>query len=1077
MTSIIKYFLENPIVGNVLMLLLFVLGILGMLNMKTTLVPEIESRFISVQCIYPGASPQELEEGVTTKIEEGLKSLNGIERTTSVSSENLALITIEILKGFEPDLVLRDVKNAVDQIPNFPVGMEPPIIAKEEYQGFAINFSLSGDTDLTTLKQFAREVEQDLLQMDGISKIAVSGFPEEEIEISFREEDLRRYQLTFDQAVNAVRGSNLEVTGGKIKSPREELSIRARNKRYNAWDLHNLVIRTNGNGGVLRLYEVADVVNKWEDVPARSYLNDQAAVIITVSNTLQEDMLSATEKVRDYLEDFNRRNSLVQATIIDDGSVELNERIQLMTENGIIGFVLVIIILALFLNWRLAFWVALAIPISFAGTFIFAGALGVTINMMSLFGMIIVVGILVDDGIVIAENIYQKYEAGMPRMEAALKGTMEVLPAVFSAILTTVVAFSGFFFIDGRMGEFGIELAIMVIISLIFSLIEGTFILPAHVAHSKALKDRDHKPKGVLHWFNGLMIFLRDRTYRPVLRFAMRYSFPMIAICVAGFALLIGAFEGGIIRNTFFPNMPSEVFFVELKMPAGTSSEMTAKTLNRISAAASELNATYSQEKLGGEKELFTKIVKNMGPAANEGQIRVSMLSVEDRGTLTERDAIAMLREKVGPLYEAETLQYRFRSPFGNPIELSILGNDYAQLDKAALEIEEELKQMVDLRDVVNVNAEGSQEINLVLKPQAHNLGFTLMDVVRQVRQGFFGSEIQNLQRGPDEVKVWARYQIEDRTDLGKLAQMRIQHPSGISVPLEELAHFSFEKGVNNIYHLDGQREIKIEADVADNSVSIAEVLAQIEGSIVPNVLSNYPGLEVKYGGESREEEKTKSSMYSSLYMIFLLMFFIIVLTFKSVSQALIVFALIPFGYIGIGLGHYLMDVSHSTASLLGASALLGVLVNDALVFITTFNDKIRNGQPFEKALYATGMSRFRPIVLTSITTIVGLGPILLEKSRGAQLLIPMAISVAFGLMIVTIIILALVPALLNVSNGIKVWALSLWEGETLSRTSVEPSLQGRKQNALISAVGAILSFAAFFALALITLKISELLF
>ena len=1073
MKALIRYFIENPIVGNILMLFILIIGFMGMQGMKTTLVPEMDNRIITIRCIYPGSSPQEVEQGVVTKIEEGLKGVTGIERTTSVCSENVGLITIEVLKGFDTDLVLREVKNSVDQIPTFPIEMEPPVITREEYLGFALNFALSGNADLKELKQYARQIERDLLQIGGISKVDITGYPEEEIEIGFRETDLRRYDLTFDEAVLAVRNANLEVTGGKIRSDRNELAIRARNRSAVAHELGNIVLRSDPEGGNVLLYQVASINDQWEDAPDRSFLNGQPAVIVTVSNTLQEDMLTVNQLTKDYLDEFNRRQADVQAVIIDDGSIPLRERMKLMTDNGVIGFVLVVIILALFLNWRLAFWVALAIPVSFAGTFIFAGSLGVTINMMSLFGMIIVVGILVDDGIVIAENIYQKYEAGLPPVKAAVEGTMEVLPAVFAAIITTVVAFSGFFFVDGRMGEYGHELAIVVIISLIFSLIEGALILPAHVAHSKALKESKARPNPVLQRFNGVMAFLRDFLYEPVLRFATNFSLPTVTVAIAGMLVLVGAFEGGVIRSTFFPSLPSETFTVDLKLPPGATAQLTKATLAGIEKAAIELNEEYSRKHFKGEKDLFLKMVKRTGPGANEGSLTISMLSVQERGAFTERDAISMLRERVGPVYEAESIQYRFRSPFGKPVELSVLGSDYERLDLAAAEIEDRLHKMVDLRDIVSNNTDGASEIQLSLKPGAANLGFTLMDVMRQVRQGFFGSEIQNLQRGADEVKVWARYQAQDRSDEKQLAQMRIHSSRGSSVELQQIADISLEPGVNNIYHLDGQREVRIEAEVANDDVSVSEVLSEIRGSIVPEVFAKYPGLDVYYGGESREEEKTRSSLFSTLGMVFLIMFFIVVLTFRSVSQALIVYAIIPFGYIGIGLGHYLMGVAHSTVSLLGAGALLGVLVNDALVFITTFNDRIRNGQDFKEALYETGMSRFRPIVLTSVTTIAGLAPILLEKSRGAQLLIPMAISVAFGLMVVTVIILALVPALLVLSNRIKVWAISVWEGEVVPDVQVEPAYPGRRQLPLIAGFGAVLSLAGFASLVYGALKLT----
>ena len=1060
-----------------LMIAIFIMGFLGFLNMKSTLLPEFDARLITVQVIYPGSSPEEVEEGIVSKIEENLKGLTGIERYTSLSQENAGLININVLKGFDTDLILRDVKNAVDQINSFPQDMEAPIIAKQEYQGFAINFALSGEVDLQTLKDRARQVEKELLTLEGISKVSIEGFPAEEIEISFRETDLRHYQLTFDQAISQVRSANLEVTGGRIISDREEMQIRARNKKYIAQDLRDIVLKSSEGGGVIRLHQVADIKDQWEDSPRRSYLNGEKAVVLTVFNTIREDMLTITTDIREYVKQYNQKHSVIKATIIQDASDTLNERISLMTDNGVLGFILVVLLLALFLNWRLAFWVALAIPISFAGTFIFLGHMGVTINLMSLFGMIIVIGILVDDGIVIAENIYQKYEEGMEPKKAALEGTMEVLPAVFSAIITTAVAFSGFFFMDGSLGEFGIELAVVVIISIAFSLIEGALILPAHVAHSKALKAGTQQPNKVLRLFNSFMSFLCDKAYRPVLNFAMNYSFPMIAICIISLALVVGAFNGGIIRSTFFPAIPSERFVVDLKLPAGTREARTNEILARIEAVAWELNAEYRNADFIGEKDVFQKLVRSIGPTSNVGSLTCFLIPNEQRGELSSRDLTEILRDRVGPVYEAESLQYRIRSAFGKPVDISLLGSDNKQLEKATLAIETELKKINDLRDVFNNNKEGLKEVSIELKPQAYNLGLTLGEVIRQVRQGFFGSEVQRLQRGTDEVRVWVRYQADDRSDIAALGKMQIRTRAGLAVALEEIASFSIERGISSITHLDGKREVNIEAEVAHNKVSVTAVLAEIQDSIMPDILTQYPNIEVSYGGESREQAKTLTSMKSTLIIILLVIFFIIALTFKSVSQTLVIFIIIPFGFVGVGIGHYWMDLPISMVSLLGFVALIGVLVNDALVFVTTFNDKIRKGIGFEDALYATGMARFRPIILTSVTTIAGLLPILLEKSLGAQLLIPMAVSMAFGLMIVTVIILAMVPALLNISNGIKVGAMSIWEGKALSRTLVEPAATQRQQNLAIVTIGGILTIIVFIALIILTIKLSEMLF
>lgn len=1039
MRAIVKYFIHNEIAGNILMILLFIVGLFGLSQMKTTFFPEVESRNISIRAIYPGSSPQEIEEGIVSKIEENLKGLTGLERVTSVSAENSASITVEVLKGYDTDVILQDVKNAVDGINSFPVGMEPVTIYKLENLGRVLSFGIYGDVPLTTLKKVSRRVEDDLLGIDDLSKVELTGFPEEEIEVAFREQDLRAYNITFAEAASRISGTNLELTGGTIKTDTEELLIRADNKEYSAKALQDIVIKTNPSGGVVRLYQVADVTDRWEDQPQRTYISGEPAVVITVQNTLEEDMLTIAENVKEYVERFNKENEEVQAVILEDSSITLTQRIELLTNNGIIGFFIVLLLLAMFLHWRLAFWVALAIPISFAGMFLFASMIGVTLNVISLFGMIVVIGILVDDGIVIAENIYQHYERGASPFDAAIEGTMEVLPAVFSAIVTTVIAFSAFFFIDGRLGDFFREMAIVVVFSLIFSLVEGALILPAHIAHSKALTKKE-KPNAIMKGLDKMMSILRDTLYTPVLNWAVRFNWPTVAICIAGLMITMGALRGGFIKSTFFPVIPRDNYTVDLKLPAGTRETVTMDILNRIEQATTEVNQELSDEYFGGEYLPVTNMRKNVGPASYQGNIQVQLLDGETRGEVSARTIIAQVREKLGKVPEAETLTFSSGSPFGKPLSVSLLGSDSEELSRAITAVKEDLSKVSDLKDIVDNNQEGLKEISLELTPLAYNLGFTLRDIITQVRQGFFGAEAQRIQRGEDEIRVWVRYDLADRSDISDLADMRIRSADGRTVPLSELATFSTSRGVININHIDGEREVRIEGDVASDQVSISDITSDVRNVILPEVLKNFPSVRASFEGQDREQAKTGKSIRTVMPLIFLMMFFVIVLTFKSVSQAIIVFILLPFGFVGVGLGHWVHGLPISFFSILGVIALIGIFVNDALVFVTTFNEKIKAGIPMEQAVVETGKSRFRPILLTSITTIAGLAPLIVEKSFQAQFLIPMAISVAYGLLVGTFILLVLIPALLMISNRSKVSIASIYTGEQVSRESVEPA-------------------------------------
>lgn len=1041
MKQFINYFIQFPIAANLIMFGLLIMGVLGARSMKSTFFPEVESRNISIQLIYLGASPEEMEEGVIKKIEENLKGVTGVERYTSVSSENSGSVDVEVFKGYDTDAVFKDVQNAVDRINSFPAGLEPPIIYIRENLGFAINFAISGDVDLKTLKRFGRMAEDELLAMDGISKVNLTGFPDEEIEIAFRETDLRAYGLTFQQATAAVRAANLEITGGTVKGEDEELLVRARNKSYYADGLRDIVVKSSPTDGTVYLYQIATIKDQWADDPSRSFLDGKPSVVVNVQNTLEEDLLGIAKTVRQYVDDFNEQHDVVEATVIRDSSVVLNQRIDLLTENGILGFAIVIVLLAMFLHWRLAFWVAIAIPISFAGMFIFANLLGITINVISLFGMILVIGILVDDGIVIGENIYQQYEDGKPRMKAALEGTMQVLPAVFSAIVTTVIAFSSFLFIDGRLGDFFSEMSIVVIFSLIFSLVEGAIILPTHVAHSKALSP-ERKPNRVQDTLDRVMDWLRDGFYAPILRFSIANRFLTFAVMLGLLMLTLGAIGGGIIQTTFFPVIERDDINITLKMPAGTREHITKDWLNHIEESIWAVNEDLSDHYFDGEKQAIQRVEKNVGPTTYEGSISINLLDGENRDSLALRTVINAVRKKAGPIPTAEVVSYGAQNTFGKPISVSLVGENYEELKAATEAVTQEMNSLAELTDVVDNNQEGLREVNINLTDKGRYLGLNLQEVLGQVRSGFFGSEVQRLQRGRDEVKVWVRYAEQDRTDVSQLRDMRIRFADGREFPLSEIAELEIERGIININHIDGKREIKIEADIASDDVSVSDITTSLKTDIVPSVLSNFTTVQAQYEGQNREQEKSASSIQITGIIVLSLMFFVIALTFRSIGQTAAVFLLIPFGIIGVGWGHWLMGAPISLFSALGIIALIGILVNDALVFITTYNAMLEEGKPQMEALYETGLSRFRPILLTTITTFAGLAPLLFEKSLQAQFLIPMAISVSFGLLVITAVILLLLPVFLIIFNRFKVYSSYAWNGEKPSYEAVESAVR-----------------------------------
>lgn len=1040
MRALIKYFIKYPVSGNVLMILIFVFGFFGLRSLKSTLFPEVESRNILVQVTYPGASPEEIEEGIVLKIEDNLKGVTGIERVSSISQENTGTITVEVEKGYDTDLILQDVKNAVDRIPSFPTDMEPPVIFKQENLNFAFSFSLSGDVALKTLKEFARRAETDLLAVEGISKVELTGFPEEEIEIAFRENDLQAYDLTFQQAALAVRQANLELTGGSIKTEREEYLIRARSKEYYGEALKSIILKADAEGNVVRLQDVADVYDQWSDVPDRTYLNSKPSVVVTVRNTIDEDVLEITDYMNEYIEDFNAKNEVVTATIIRDGSINLRQRIELLTKNGLIGFFLVLVVLALFLNLRLAFWVAISIPISMMGMFIIAPFYGLTINVMSLFGMILVIGILVDDGIVIGENIYQHYERGKSAVQAAVDGTLEVFPAVVSAVTTTIVAFSAFFFLDGRLGDFAPALAFVVMGTLGLSLLEGALILPGHIAHSKSLQGKIKKNRFEF-FMDKVMAFLRDRLYKPFLLWSLKNVVLALAIPTFLFMATLGAIQGGVIGVTFFPFIERDDIAISIEMPPGTRDHITEDVLTRIEDATWRVNKQLSKNR-EDSNEVVLKVQRNIGPGANKGGLNVTLLDGETRGIQSFKIA-NQIREAVGPLPEVEKASFGAASPFGKPVSVSLLGNNLAELEKAKQEVKQELNNLSSLKDVIDNDQKGIREVNLKLKDKARLLGLTLQDVVGQVRQGFFGNEVQRLQRGIDEVKVWVRYKEQQRSSLGDLETMRIRLANGSEYPLQEIAEYSIKRGVVAINHLDGKREIRVEADLANpDKASAPDILTNIEEEILPTILAKYPSVTYSFEGQSRQTAKVARSAQAVVPIVLILMLAIIILTFRSFWQAILVYAFIPLGIIGVGWGHWLHDAPISLLSGFGIIGLIGIMVNDSLVLVSAFNRNMKEGMDFGKAVLEAGLSRFRPILLTSFTTIAGLGPLILEKSFQAQFLVPMAISIAYGLVAATYTTLVGIPLGLVLINRVKVFAHWLWNAKKPTPESVEPAVQ-----------------------------------
>jgi multidrug efflux pump subunit AcrB len=1045
MERIVRFFTLYPVWTNVLFFAVLFFGILVLSQMKYSFFPETPPDVINVSVTYPGASPEEIEEGIILKIEENVEGLEGIDRVTSISRENFGSVRIEIISGYDVDKLTNDVKNAVDRINSFPVGIEKPVVAEQKFQDAVMTIVMAGKTDRYQLKYIADRFRDDLILTEEISQAEIGGLPNLEISIEVSEEKLRRYGLSFTEIANAVRGFNINLSGGKFETRDEEILIRGYNRQYYAEEFDNIAVRGGRDGSVVFLRDVATVREKWEDSPEKVYFNGKPAVVLSISKTISEDILAIRERAQELIDQFNAEDNGIRMEILDDRTIALRGRLSLMINNGLLGLLLVIISLTFFMNLRLSFWVAIGIPFSFAGMFIFAGLYGITINVISLFGMIIVVGILVDDAVVVGENIYSHYERGKKPLQAAIDGTIEVFPAVLTSVATTIIAFLPYFFLDGRLGKFIWHVSLVVILSLIFSLIESLLILPAHLAHSKGL--HPHKEdKPMRRRIENLIKWFTNDVYGPFLNRSMRHKWFTMAMPLALTLLVVGLLRGGFIKATFFPFIDGDTMPVNLSLTPGTQEHITDSLLARIEALAPAVNDRL-REMRDDDADVLIKVRRQIGSndfgetGSHTGKLNFELLPGEER----EMDSFIIaniMREMTGEIPAAEKITFGQAGIFGRAVSLSLLGNNIDELQNAKATLKRELGAMDELKDITDSDQVGLREIRLELKPRAYALGLTLADVANQVRDGFFGREIQRLQRGRDEIKVWVRYREADRASIDKLREMRIRTADGRAFPFTEVATFHMDRGLILINHLDRLREIKVEADMVNPEGDIANILDYIRNEVMPEILAANPGVRVSYEGQSRSQQKVARSAQKAFPLALAGIVILMILVFRSYLQSLLVFGLIPLGVVGAFIGHGIHGIPVNMLSLFGIIALSGIIVNDSIVFIDQINRNLRKGMEVVAAVHKAGISRMRPILLTTFTTVLGLGPLILEKSRQAQFLIPMAVSVAYGLILTTFLILLILPSAFLVLNRLRLGWYRHIRGQQVSARDVEPAIR-----------------------------------
>ncbi|MEM6316422.1 MAG: efflux RND transporter permease subunit [Bacteroidota bacterium] len=1017
MQKIIQFLAQKPRIADIIVGLTVVVGLLSLMSLRSNFLPPEPINFIGVNVVYRGASPQEVEEEVVDKIEDNLEGLNGIDRVTSTSSESFANIRIELLEDADPNEVLQDVNNAIDQITTFPRGVETPVVVKEEVLNYTMTLGVVGDVSLSQLKDYAESIKDELTFSPNLSQVFISGFPDEEIEVRLRENDLRAYQLTFDEVARAIQLSNIKASGGEIKTDKQKVLIRLDNRAYYANGLMNIVVKATPDGKVVRLRDVAEVVNQFADKPDKVFVNGQRAVTLKIFSRSQEDILQNAADVNAFVQKFNRNHEGVEAVVIEDKAISLSDAIGTLQDNALQGILLVLLILGLFLDPRVAFWVAFKIPVAILGMFILSNFYDLTINQVSLFGLIIVLGVIVDDGVVVAENIYQHFQDGKSALKAAVDGTVEVIPAILSSLATTALAFSLFFFLDGQLGDYFSDISFVVCGTLMVALLESMLILPIHIARSKTLT-RDYKPWKLTQWTNNSLLFVRDKVYKGVINFFVKVPIAGIALVLGAMVLTINALSSGMIKGTFFPTIDQDVITAKLELPLGTDESITEKRMRFIEEKIWEVNEEYTAKRSDG-KQVINYVERITGPTSNEGALNIYMLEGDTRGIISF-DIANSIREAVGPIPEATNLSYGSVAAFGKPVSIALIGQNADNLRVAKQQLRTYLENNSEVKDVTDTDKMGVPEIDMQLTPKATFLGLSEAQVFDQVRKGFFGVEAQSLQRGDEEVKVWLRYDQADRRSIEDLKEVRFITPTGASYPLSELATFKTKNSVAAINHQNGIREMRVEADVANLLVSVPSVLAEAEATVLKDIQRQFPEIRYTLEGEARLSSKTQNSSQGPSTIVFIFMVGILLLNFRSVSKTMAILIMLPFAFVGVAWGTYLHNIPVSIFSVLGMIALWGILINNGLVLMATYNDKIQEGLSIGEAMRTAAISRFRPIILTTITTVFGLAPLLLNNSISAQFLKPTAIAISYGLIFGTVLTLVFLPSILILFANLK---------------------------------------------------------
>ena len=1057
MRALGRWSVNNSVTVNLVMVFIIMAGIFTVMKMRREMFPQFSLDMIVVSVLYPGSSPEEVEEGICIKIEEEIQNLEGIERLVSTSREGQGEVIAELETGADVQKILDEIKAEVDRIETFPEEAEEPLVMEIINQNPTISVALFGEVSEKRMRQIAEKVRDDLLvaaaapiegqggiqdiiasilkkfrfkQPESITQIDLVGVRDYEISVEVSEENLRRYGISFDQVVSAVRAGSIDLPGGKIKTEQGEILIRAKGQLYTGREFEQIPLITLNDGTVVRLGQVARVIDGFEDLDIKTRFNGKNAAIVQVSRTSEQDIIELAKIARSYVrENKDEMPDDIEIAIWGDISTMVEERIDLMLRNGVQGISLVFFALALFLNLRLAFWVSFGIPISFMAAFLVLSGFGQTINMISLFAFIMTLGILVDDAIIVGENVYTHYSKGKSPSESVVEGLKEVGAPVVMAISTTVVAFSPLLFIAGIMGKFIAVMPLAVIIILIVSLGEALIILPSHLHH--ALTQSEIKTRKFTVWHEKIQQKLEhglhtviQKLYSPAIKYVVKNRYFTFSLGIGVLIISLGIIAGGYVPFVFFPKGESDFMVAEVIYPLGTPFKITEETIGKLEQESFEMNSEFSDfSRTKGDLVLNTFAIVGAIPrrdwkppefGGHVGQVWLELASSETRGSISTSTIMGKWREMIGEIPGVERLTFATLEggPAGNPIEIQLSGQDFNQLKQAAAELKTEIATFPGTFDISDNFKPGKREQKLRVREGSKSLGVTMRDLARQVRQAFYGEEALRIQRNRDDVKVMVRYADPERSSLSGIEEMRIRTLDGQEIPIEEVAEIETGQSYSVINRIDRHRTISVISDIDEAVGNASVIVAELNTDFLPSMVQRYPGVTYEFGGQEKRTRESLDSIKSGYMLAMMGIFLLLASQFRSYIQPVIIMMAIPFGLIGAILGHLVMGIEFTIVSIFGIVALSGIVVNDSLILIDFINRAVREGVDLHQAIVESGKARFRPVLLTSVTTIAGLFPLLLERSFQAQFLIPMAVSICFGLLAATVLTLLYVPAL-----------------------------------------------------------------